>query len=1108
VSDLAGWLGQRGLEKYASVFAENDVDLDVLKALSEEDLRELGLPLGARKRILQAIADADRPVAAPGRYVEAEPRASPERRQITVLFSDVVGSTALSERVDVEDLRALILEYQQACASGVAQYGGHIAQYLGDGVLAYFGYPHAHEDDAVRAVRAGLAMIERMKDVNRRLMAEQDLALDIRVGVHTGLVVAGEMGAGATRERLAVGETPNVAARVQGLADPGTVVVSEATWLLVEGFFTAQPLGCQALKGVSRPISTYRILGSTGLTNPFEARLSRSLTPLVSREAELGVLAKRWQQATEAEGQVVIVQGEAGIGKSRLVRTFGDRLAEDDHVLIALHCSAQHESSPLYPAIEHLIRTLELGSGNNRVQQQARLRALMDQHGVVPDAFSPVAALLGIEDQEASSASLHTPEQLRHLTFDAFIRMIVPPSRERPLLLIVEDVHWVDPSTQDLIRNMVDAIHDQRVMMVLTARPEYRAPWALGTHVTALTVGRLSRRETEAMIRQVAGDTFPSQVLVQLLSRSDGIPLFVEELTKSVMEAKSGATGHLNTVPATLRDALTARLDRLAPVRELIQVAALLGRVFDAEVVREVTGLEQNRFDRALIDLAEAGLVYRWLRQDRLACEFKHALIQEAALSTLIRQQRALLHGRIAAALSRMRADVVQHQPEVVARHFEQAGDDRSALSLWRAAGTLAAQRSASAEAANHLRQAVACLQRLGAQAVPAEEQTAIYLALATALMQAEGYRASGLAAAAEAAEQAATASDSVSLRCSATVQMAAVLIGVGRNSACVTAVDRLLGSAADQLSPGMHASLLIARSIAYYHRGEFIEAERGFQSASDVLSMSIPPDGERLGGADIVVAAASYASLTLQTVGRLETAYAASLAAADRARQLDDPFTLAWALFTRSRAYAGLGEWEAALADAEETVAIARRYGFSAFAARGLEFRGRARAALGNLSAGIADCREALMLWGKSGVVHTTPYIAADLADLLEQAGRSGEARSVLDEIDALVAGTDEAAVLAECQRVRGLIALEERDVPEAIDWLQKAIATSRRQAARLYELRATTAWAEVAMRHGETTDARRALANVYGWFTEGQRAPDLQRAKAVLDRIDAGKV
>lgn len=369
--------------------------------------------------------------------------------------------------------------------------------------------------------------------------------------------------------------------------------------------------------------------------------------------------------------------------------------------------------------------------------------------------------------------------------------------------------------------------------------------------------------------------------------------------------------------------------------------------------------------------------------------------------------------------------------------------------------------------------------------------------------MQADGYRANGLAAAVEAAEAAAAVSDSLSLRCQVVLQMTAVLCGAGRHNSYVNAVDRLLDDASDGLSPAMRGSLLVARSIGCYHRGSFAEAERGFEAARDLLSISAPSDTERLGGADAVVAAASYASLTMQILGRLETAHATQRIAEARARSLNDPFSLAWALFGRARTYCALGEWEPALEDAEETVTIARQFGFSAFVARGLEFRGRARGALGDAAAGIEDCREALRLWSKSGVVQTTPNIAAILAELLVGIGHADHAGKVLDDVDALVEGTDEAAALAECQRVRGLTALADGRLPEAVRWLEMAVETSRNQGARLYELRATTSLAEVNDRYGGTRDVRHALADLYGWFTEGHRAPDLQRAKTALDHM-----
>lgn len=1107
MSAIVAWLDRLGLSKYTAVFVDNEVDLEVLPRLSEDDLRELGLPLGARKRILQAVAElreqgATLPAPPAGRQ-DAAAGAGPERRQITVMFADVVGSASVAEQLDVEDLRSLLLAYQQACAAAIERYGGHIAQYLGDGVLAYFGYPQAHEDDAVRAVRAALTIIDRMRETSARTLSEHGVGLEVRIGVNTGLVVAGEMGAGGTREQLAVGETPNVAARIQGLADPNTMVVSEATWRLVEGFFTAQALGPQSLKGVSRPTPAYRILAPTDATNRFEARLARSLTPLVSRDVELGFIQQRWDQATDGEGQAVLLQGESGIGKSRLVRTFRERLERDAHQAITLSCSSHHQASAFYPVVEQLGRALEFAPDDSGSARQEKLGAFIGRLGLPGDRLAPaLAALLGVAMEDSVPTLPVDPVQLRRDTLDALVQIVAALSRERPLLFVVEDAHWIDPSTQELIGHLLDGIRARRVMMVLTARPEYRAPWVALVHFSTMSLSRLSRRETEAMIRSVAGAELSPEVLAQLVSRTDGVPLFIEELTKSVLDPHGSPSSALS-VPATLQEALTARLDRLAPVRDVIQVAALLGRVFDLDVVQAATGLNRSDLERSLVDLTESGLVYRRPQQHGQAFEFKHALFQEVALNTLVRQRRALLHSRIATALEQVRPELAQRQPEVLAHHLQEAGDDRRAWVFWRAAGDLAAQSSSSREAVTHFTNATECLKRLGPSAASHDEEAEIYLGLSGALMRADGYRSEKLALAVEFAQRAAQASGSALLQCQVALQTAPLFYSTGRNGEYLASVEELSKRVSKDDDPWLRAGLLVTRGVAHFNRGEHVEAERHGQTAIDLVSDLPRRDPVRVGGADVSIVGRSYVEQSLVSLGRLDEALRTGLDAERIGRLLDDPFSLAWATLIRSHAYSHVGNHEAALSDAEEIIAISRQRGFTARLGNGLMRRGAARAHLGELEQGIEDFRDGRAIWRGSGVVFHSLGHATELAGLLLMAGRTAEAHALVEDVETLVAGTDEAAYLAECHRVRGMLAVADGDVATAERWLEAAVTTARGQSAALFELRATTRLAEVLVTQGREADAARRLGEVYASFTQGHGAPDLEDAKAVLDRL-----
>ena len=558
----------------------------------------------------------------------------------------------------------------------VQRHEGQIGLFIGDGVTAYFGYPRAHEDSAQRAVQAGLDIMAGLTELGRE-------GLEARCGVHTGPVVVGELGVG--EKRLCdgiVGEAPNIAARLQALAPPGSLVMSEATQRLVEGFFEVEPLGPQMLKGVSAPIAIYRVLRPSAAPNRFEARGGQFLTPLVGRETELGFLTKRWENAMEGEGQAVLLQGEAGIGKSRLLQTLRMQLRETPHTEIVFYGSPQHQTSALWPVIQQLHRALGFAGEKDDVARRERLRHFLGDLDLdSADVVEPLAMLLGLSADPGWNAGPADPEQVRRAVFAALSRLTSAVQRRSPVLVVVEDAHWIDPSTTEHVGQMLTDMASQRLFVLLTARPEFRAPWSNSSQMVTLPLARLSRRETEAMIRGVAPDDLPAAMVAQLVAKTDGVPLFIEELTKSVAESRSNVGfGAAIEIPATLQAALHSRLDRLAPIRQIIQVAALLGRVFDADLLIAVSQRDAAAVKRALHDLIEAELIYPQRDPHCESYQFKHALIQDAAISTLLRNQRAQLHRQIAVALVELRADAVERHPELLAHHLQEAGDWGGAL--------------------------------------------------------------------------------------------------------------------------------------------------------------------------------------------------------------------------------------------------------------------------------------------------------------------------------------------------------------------------------------------------------------------------------------------
>jgi class 3 adenylate cyclase/tetratricopeptide (TPR) repeat protein len=1103
MAELREWLEARGLGRYADALLAQDIELDILSQLTDADLTAAGLPVGARKRLLQAIEGlrnlSDAAMQSPPIAPTTEPATEAERRQLTVLFCDVVGSTNLAERLDAEDLRNLLLSFQKVCAEMVQRHEGQIGLFIGDGVTAYFGYPRAHEDSAQRAVQAGL-------DIMTGLAELEIDGLEARCGVHTGPVVVGEMGVG--EKRLCdgiVGEAPNIAARLQSFAPAGCLVMSEATQRLVEGFFEIEPLGPQMLKGVRAPIAIYRVLRPSAAPSRFEARSGRFLTPLIGRETELGFLTKRWENATEGEGQAVLLQGEAGIGKSRLLQTLRAQLRETPHAEIVFYCSPQHQTSALWPVIQQLHRALGFAGEEDDVARRERLRHFLGDLDLdSADVVEPLAILLGLSADPEWDVGPADPEQVRRAVFAALSRISFAMQRRSPVLVVIEDVHWMDPSTTELVGQMLSDMVSQRLFVLLTARPEFRAPWSNLSPILTLPLARLSRRETEAMIRGVAPHDLPAAMLAQLVAKTDGVPLFIEELTKSVVESRSNlGFGAAIEVPATLQAALHSRLDRLAPIRQIIQVAALLGRVFDADLVITVSQRDAAAVSRALHDLIGAELIYPRRDPHRESYQFKHALIQDAAISTLLRNQRAQLHRQIAVALVELRADAVERNPELLAHHLQEAGDWGGALEHWQKAGGAAMARAASREAVSHFANAINCSKSLDDVSGGAERMTRLHLAMANALMQAEGYRSERLGQALDDARRAAADTSLGGLQCEVALSSGAFFYATGRNRDYLTLADEQLENHADLLPSAYVSGLLSTKGIAHLNRGEWRFALDALRKSRDLIDRADASRRILLGGGDQLIVTQTYFHRSLVAIGFIDQAIETAERFAQTIAEIEKPFDLAWALLVKCELCALLGHNEALLENATKIIDISERHGYTARLSNGLSLRGLARSRLGELNAGIDDARGGMMLWRGQGVVFHTPQRICWLCDLLVQAGRLEEATQRLDEADALVIDTDEACALAECVRIRGQIAACEGDLVSAVRLFEKAIAISRRQEARLFELRATTQLASVLARQECAQVGEPRLRAIIDAFDTKHEIVDLIAARKVLDTL-----
>src|SRR5215831_18181462 len=772
--DVGGWLRSLGLGQYETLFRASEIDADILPELTEVDFEKLGVPLGHRKRLLRAISGlaAAETSAAASASTGPKPHDAAERRQLTVMFCDLVGSTPLSARLDPEELRGIIGAYHRCVTEIVEGFGGFVARYMGDGALIYFGYPQAHEDDAERATRCGLALVDRVPLLN---LGEK---LHARVGIATGLVVVG----GEVVEHDIVGETPNLAARLQALAQPGQIVLAGVTRRLIGDLFRLRNLGRQALKGFAEPVEAFAVEGVAAVESRFEAA-RRGLTELVGRAAESALLRDRLRAAWAGAGQIVLLSGEAGIGKSRLCAQLAAEIANEPHTRLRYQCSPYHRDSVLHPFVVQLGRAARLAPDDPSETQLDKLEAILAPSPIA-ETVPLLASLLSIPTGERYPPLALSAAQQRRLTLAALLDQLEALARQQPVLMLFEDTHWADATSLEVLDLTVERVRALPVLMLITFRPEYEAPWTGLSHVTSIALDRLAPAEIETLAEHVAGRPLPPEVTAQIVAKTDGVPLFVEELTKAVLESGllvAGPQGwHLDgplppfAIPATLQDSLAARLDRLAPVKEIAQIGAAIGREFSYPLLRAVADRDERALRAGLVQLEEAELLFRSGMLPDARYTFKHALVQDTAYETLLKSRRQILHRQIADALRGEFPVVAVAEPELVAHHLTQAGLDEPAIEWWGKAGDQAIRRSAFKEAAAHLGKAIELADRLAASAPSAataasgSNRLRLQTSLGNALFWAKGYGASETSAAFARARELASRVEDASERLSA----------------------------------------------------------------------------------------------------------------------------------------------------------------------------------------------------------------------------------------------------------------------------------------------------------------------------------------------------
>ena len=1047
------------------------------------------------------------------------PPSEAERRQLTVLFCDLVDSTALSTQLDPEDLHQVVRAYQETCAKVIARFEGHIAQYLGDGLLVYFGYPLAHEDDAQRAVRAGLGMVEALGQLNTRLERERGVHLAVRLGIHTGLVVVGEVGGGSRQEPLALGETPNVAARLQGLAVPNTLVISAATFQLLGGFFACQPLGTPLLKGLAQPLAVYRVLYESMARSRLEAVGSTGLTPLVGREQEIGLLLERWVQVKDGIGQVVLLSGEAGIGKSRLVQVLKEHVAAEPQAwLTPCQCSPYYQHSALYPWIDLLERVaLRFEREESPQQKLSKLEGFLVQYGLPLAEVVPLFAALLSLPLTADYAPLPlSPEQQKQQTLQALLTILLRIAAQQPVLLVMEDLHWVDPSTLELLSLLVDQGPTARILTLFTFRPDFHPPWTGRAHLTQVTVHRLPRHQAVEVIRQVArGKALPPEVVEQIVAKTDGVPLFVEELTKMVLESdlfqehedRYELTGPLPplAIPVTLHDSLMARLDRLATVKSLAQLGATLGREFSYTLLQAVSLWDEGTLQRGLHQLVEAEFLYQRGLPPQATYLFKHALIQDAAYQSLLKSTRQQYHQRIAQVLEQQFPETAETQPELLAQHYTQAGLTEQAIAYWQQAGQHASDRSAYLEAVSHVTAGLELLKTLPETPEHTQQALTLHLALGAALLVTKGHAAPEV-------EHAYTQAHTLCQQVGETSQLVPILLGLWRFyvSRPQFHTARELGETLLRLAQRADDPALAV--IAHTALGATWLCLGALPAARSHLEEGIvryTPDHSRAPafrmGQDPGVACRLYVAATLWLLGYPEQALARLHDALTLAHELSHPFSLAcarcWATFVSQfrRDVSVVHE------HAEAAVALSTEQGFPLWAAWGTSMRGWALAIQGQGEEGIAQVHQGIAAVRATGAALLVPYFCTVLADVSDHLGHPDAGLHALAEAHTLVEQHEERWSEAEIYRLRGVLLLRQTmpQQEEAETCFHQALAIARQQQAKSLELRTAMSLARLWQQQGKRAAARDLLEPIYGWFTEGFDTADLQEAKALLEKL-----
>jgi class 3 adenylate cyclase/predicted ATPase len=1107
--DIGTWLRRLGLDQYEPVFRDNAIDAEVLPALSEADLEKLGVLLGHRKRMLRAIDDL--PAAPPPASAVWERGADrAERRQLTVMFCDLVGSTALSARLDPEDLREVYAAYHRAVAEIVGGFDGFVAKYMGDGVLVYFGYPRAHEDDVERAVRTGLGLIDAVGRLDVK-----SVTLQARVGIATGLVVVGDLiGEGSAQEQSVVGETPNLASRLQALAEPDAVVIAAGTRRLIGDLFECRDLGAVEVKGIATPVPAWQVLRPSDAPSRFEALRGSALSPLVGRDEEIELLLRRWARAKAGDGQVVLVSGEPGLGKSRITAALAERLHAERYLRLRYFCSPYHQDSALFPFIDQLSRASGFARDDTPAAKLEKLEALLARAAPSDEDVAFLADLMSLPASERHSLPSLSPQRKKDRTLEALSHQLEGLARPQPVVMVFEDAHWIDPTSRELLDLLVERVRGLPVLLIVTFRPEFQQPWTGQPQVSMLALNRLDRRARTALVEQIAGGkTLPDEVIAQIVDRADGVPLFVEELTQSVLESGllraesdryvlDGALPPF-AIPTTLHDSLLARLDRLASVRLVAQTGAAIGREFSYTLLRAVSRLPEDEMQTALGRLVSSQLVFQRGTPPDAVYSFKHALVQDAAHGSLLRGTRQQLHAQIAEALEIHFPELMDNQPELVAQHYAEAGLVEKSVACWGKAGRRSVARSAMAEAAAQFHKGLDQLALLPDNRERLEQELEFRSALGAVLLAVKGYSApeTGHAYARARVLWEQLGSPSAFLQ----IPHGQLLYHMMRGE-----LDLAQRLDEDLLRLSRRRNDSAGLILGYSSSGRNMMLTGRFASARSHLKAApalYDPNSHRSlvdkAGFHPQVASQSIFGIVLFCLGYPDQALAQSNAAIAEARRLAHPPTLAMSLAFSAILLSLVGDDAALDERADQVVAVATEQGFPFWRAQRTIYRGLIKVKNSDVAEGMSLLRSGLIAFRATGAESWMPHYIAILARACESAGQVEEGLTLSDEALQIVETTGVHWLAAELYRYKGQLLLRQGHSEAAEELYRKALSIAREQEAKLWELRAAVSFARLRRDQGGQAEARNLLAPVYGWFTEGFATPDLKEAKALLKSL-----